>query len=144
MCNVFKQSKRSYIRIKQLLILNCKGVIYMYNYIHQWPADREMGWSEELQGVCHDANNWFFTQNGNLWKFPITHRIADTCKSANVSKGIYKVSTSLHMGDIDHYNGLGGLMTTEGGPTVNMFIPDGRRKALSSFIEHLLQLESHL
>ena len=77
----------------------------MYNYIHQWPADREMGWSHELNGVCHDANNWFFTQNGNLWKFPITHRIADTCKSANVSKGIYKVSTSLHMGDIDHYNG---------------------------------------
>lgn len=38
----------------------------------------------------------------------------------------------------------GGLTTTEEGSIVNMFIPDGRRKVLSSFTEHLLQLESHL
>lgn len=77
----------------------------MYSYIKQFPKDREMGWSNETNGVCHDANNWFFTQDGNLWKFPLTHRIGDTCKSANVSKGIYKVSTGKHLGDIDHYNG---------------------------------------
>lgn len=77
----------------------------MYTYIRQWPKDREMGWSEEANGVCHDANNWFFTQDGNLWKFPITHRIGDTCKSENRAKGIYKVRVGKHLGDIDHYNG---------------------------------------
>ena len=29
----------------------------MYQYLKQWPEDREPGWSEELQGVCHDSNN---------------------------------------------------------------------------------------
>ena len=55
----------------------------MYEYIRQWPKDREMGWSHEANGVCHDQNNWFFSQNGILWKFPITHRIGDTCKEEN-------------------------------------------------------------
>lgn len=107
----------------------------MYKYVRQYPEDREMGWSEELNGVCHDKDNWFFTQNGNLWKFPITHRIPSTCKTAdvfitnegavtvnNVKRQIYKRSTwvykrinagviqdvpvnHMHMGDIDHYNG---------------------------------------
>lgn len=90
----------------------------MYSYIRQWPKDREMGWSEECNGVCHDANNWFFTQNGNLWKFPITHSLNDSCKSENRAKGIYKINptaslaawlggsvSELHLGDIDHYNG---------------------------------------
>lgn len=86
----------------------------MYSYIRQWPKDREMGWSDEVNGVCHDANNWFFTQDGNLWKFPITHRIGDTCKSANPSKGIYKVRVNSHLGDIDHYNGYIFVPVTRG------------------------------
>ena len=90
----------------------------MYEYIRQWPKDREMGWSHDANGVCHDLNNWFFSQNGNLWKFPITHRIGDTCKQENRAKGIYKVNpkknleawlgtsvSEIHLGDIDYYNG---------------------------------------
>ena len=90
----------------------------MYEYIRQWPKDREMGWSHEANGVCHDQNNWFFSQNGILWKFPITHRIGDTCKEENRAKGIYKVNpkknleawlgtsvSKIHLGDIDYYNG---------------------------------------
>ena len=37
----------------------------MYTYIRQWTKDREMGWSEEANGVCHDANNWFATDKGD-------------------------------------------------------------------------------
>lgn len=92
----------------------------MYLYLGQYPKDREMGWSEEVNGVCHDKSNWFFTQNGNLWKFPITHDIHKICKSpsGNIRRtnkadiefllktlfGVTKV-TSIHMGDIDYYNG---------------------------------------
>ncbi len=60
----------------------------MYKYLKTWPSDRENGWSEELNGICHDANNWFFTQNGNLWKFPITHKINDKVTGENREKGI--------------------------------------------------------
>lgn len=75
-----------------------------YEYIGNYPEDRENGWSEEVNGVCHDEGNWFFTQNGNLWRFPAKHNLKDTCKSANPAEGIFEVKTSLHMGDIDYYN----------------------------------------
>lgn len=90
----------------------------MYSYLWQYPKNREMGWSEEVNGVCHDASNWFFTQNGNLWKFPITHDIKNTCKkpSGKILKtdkkeievklrAIYGVSRvkNIHMGDIDYF-----------------------------------------
>ena len=77
----------------------------MYNYLGNHPEDREMGWSEEVNGVCHDESNWFFTQNGNLWKFPVTHNLNDTCKSANPLKGILEHVTSFHLGDLDYYRG---------------------------------------
>jgi hypothetical protein len=76
----------------------------MYNYIRQYPEDREMGWSDELQGVCHDENNWFFTQNGNIWKFPLSHDIDKTCKKEDRAKGIYKHSYGQRLGDCDCYN----------------------------------------
>ena len=73
----------------------------MYKYLKQWPEDREPGWSEELQGVCHDYKNWFFTQNGNIWKFPLDHNLNDSCKEANKSKGIYKNKYGYILGDCD-------------------------------------------
>ena len=75
----------------------------MYNYIGQHPEDREMGWSAEVNGVCHDDDNWYFTQNGNLWKFPLKHDLNNTVKSADPLKGILKHETSFHLGDIDCY-----------------------------------------
>lgn len=42
-------------------------------YLGQHPKDRQNGWSDGLQGVGHDRNNWFFTQKNRLWKFPISH-----------------------------------------------------------------------
>ena len=42
-------------------------------YLGQHPKDRQNGWSDGLQGVAHDQNNWFFTQKKRLWKFPINH-----------------------------------------------------------------------
>lgn len=77
----------------------------MYEYIKNYPKDRENGWSEELQGVCHDDNNWFFTQDGNIWKFPVTHQLGLEVKSPNTAKGIYRNRVGLHLGDIDCYKG---------------------------------------
>lgn len=74
-----------------------------YDYIGQYPTNREQGWSEELNGVCHDSSNWYFTQNGNIWKFPVTHNLNNSCTKENASKGIYKNSYGHHLGDIDYY-----------------------------------------
>jgi len=112
----------------------------MYKYIKQWPKDRENGWSHELNGVCHDDDNWYFTQNGKpaslkskeygvLWKFPINHRLADKVTTANPAKGILNYDTSkikggkkLHYGDLDYYNGYLFVPVTGGGnPFIQVF-----------------------
>lgn len=94
----------------------------MYKYIKQWPKDREHGWSEELQGVCHDDNNWFFTQDGKLWKFPITHRIGDKVTSENKAKGILRNKYGHHLGDFDCCNGYLFIpVTGDGKPYIAVF-----------------------
>lgn len=78
----------------------------MYKYIGEYPKDRENGWSSELQGVCHDDSNWFFTQNGKLWKFPIDHNLNNKILEADIDgKKIIRVDYGNHLGDIDCCNG---------------------------------------
>ena len=77
----------------------------MYKFLKDWPKDREMGWSSELSGVCHDNDNWYFTQDGNLWKFPLSHSLNDSCKSENPAKGILKRTVGHKLGDFDWCGG---------------------------------------
>ena len=38
----------------------------MYKFLKDWPKDREMGWSEELCGVCHMVIP-FSSPKGKKW-----------------------------------------------------------------------------
>jgi len=94
----------------------------VYKYLYQWPKDRQNGWSEKLQGVCHDDDNWFFTQNGNIWKFPVTHRLGDKVTSPDPAKGILRNRYGYHPGDLDHYKGyLFVPITDDGDPYMAVF-----------------------
>lgn len=42
---------------------------------HDYPKDREPGWSEELQGVTHDVAHWYFAQKQRLLRFAVTSDI---------------------------------------------------------------------
>ncbi|SHK61129.1 PLAT/LH2 domain-containing protein [Fibrobacter sp. UWB12] len=101
-----------------------------YKYINTYPKDREPGWSEELNGVCHDDDNWYFTQKGTIWKFPVKHDLNNTCKKENESEKIYKcvyekdchASVKSHLGDIDCYNGyLFVPVSDDGTPYIAVF-----------------------
>ncbi len=37
-----------------------------YNYIGNYPHNREITMSEQIQGVTHDDKNWFFTQREKI------------------------------------------------------------------------------
>ena len=77
-----------------------------YDYIGEYPpGDREPGWSNELNGICHDDYNWYITQDGNVWKFPVDHDLNKTVKKEDPSRGIYKRNYGSHLGDCDCYNG---------------------------------------
>ena len=82
-------------------------------YLGNYPNARHSGWSEELQGVTHDDGNWYFTQKGALWKFPVSHDLNERVTEANPAKGILRtrIPTVLrdhgynHFGDLDHHRG---------------------------------------
>lgn len=41
------------------------SLVPKYKYLGNYPENRENGWSDELQGVCHDENFWYFSQNNH-------------------------------------------------------------------------------
>lgn len=95
----------------------------MYTYLFNYPSDREMGWSHELQGVCHDDNNWFFTQNGNIWKFPLSHDLNKQVKKPSDFSGVIKNSYGgYRLGDCDCYGGyLFVPVSLDGSPYIAVF-----------------------
>jgi len=92
-----------------------------YEYLGNYPNDRENGWSDELQGVAHDSAHWYFTQRGRLWKFPVTHDLNTKVNAAKAKHGILttRIPSPLrndgynHFGDPDYYRGVL-LVPTEG------------------------------
>ena len=83
------------------------------NYIRQYPADQDNNWSDNLQGVTHDANNWYFTQLTKLWKFPFSHDLAKKLNGPNPSQNIYQINIPKelselgynHFSDLDFFDG---------------------------------------
>lgn len=65
--------------------------IYSYRYLGNYPKDRETGWSDNMQGVTHDENNWYFTQTAKLWKFPVGHDLNKKVTKADPARGILQV-----------------------------------------------------
>ena len=97
----------------------------MYTYLGEYPYKTNLGGlAEEINGVCHDSNNWFFAQNGNLWKYPVSFDLNsirsekqgpdvlvvgkdNKIKIINPRRAIYKHERvkGEHFGDIDYYEG---------------------------------------
>jgi hypothetical protein len=85
----------------------------MYEFLGDYPSDREAGWTEDIQGVTHDNDYWFFTQIPVLWKFPVWMDLNEYINAANPARGILKTDIPIalsssgykHFGDLDHYNG---------------------------------------
>ena len=104
-----------------------------YDYIGNYPKDRENGWSEELNGVCHDDSNWYFTQNGNIWKFPVGHNLNNYVSGENSAKGIFKYKYGHHLGDIDCYNGyLFVPVSDDGNPYIAVFSTKDIHKCIAT------------
>lgn len=87
----------------------------MYHFINDYPYFRENGLSNECQGVCHDKDNWYFTQDGNLWKIPLVQDLNQKFKGTDASKGVKKVKLGGHLGDLDYYevSGVGYLFIAD-------------------------------
>lgn len=85
-----------------------------YNYVFTRPTDAQTPYRTELNGIAHDKNNWFLSQNNDsprIWKIPIDVDLANLPDSPCGKNGILCVWTNNyealsqynHVGDIDHY-----------------------------------------
>lgn len=96
------------------------GPAPVVKYLGNYPADRNNGWSEGLQGVAHDQNHWFFTQKDKLWKFPVGHDLKQSVMDRVGNRLEYKIPANVklvpipkvhksngydHFGDLVHHNG---------------------------------------
>jgi hypothetical protein len=55
-----------------------KGLIVVqHTYLGNYPDEREDDWTNECQGVTHDANHWFITQKGAVWRVPVGKDLRD-------------------------------------------------------------------
>lgn len=94
------------VAVQLCLLISMKGHVTMYQYLHNYPKAEKNGWSENVQGICHDDKYWFVSNTGKgnntgtLWKIPV---IQDLASSSSV---ILKKQYGHHIGDIDHYNGF--------------------------------------
>lgn len=125
-------------------------VCTMHTYLGNNPDEGNPGWHEEAQGLAHDADSWYATQNPpftifpptilggpRLWRIPVTHDLgaSASCGSGGVSCSRL-VDTPLfghgynHYGDPDYYefNGRGYLLVPiengDQGPAVAVFRGD--------------------
>lgn len=78
------------------------------SFLGDYPKDREPGWSNECQGVTHDASYWYVTQKDRLWKFPISYdlnkQVSKDIKRVGIPE-ILKNNHYNHFGDLDIYQG---------------------------------------
>ena len=104
-----------------------------YDYIGNYPpGDREPGWSNELNGVCHDESNWYIIQDGNVWKIPVSFDLNTTVKKEDTSKNIYKYHYGHHLGDSDCFNKyLFVPVTEDGAPYIVVFSTDDIHKVVA-------------
>ena len=80
-----------------------------YNYIGNYPHNREITMSEQIQGVTHDDKNWFFTQRETIWKIPVDLSLNTdrTCSDSRIDctfiSDVPELSGYNHFGDPSYY-----------------------------------------
>lgn len=83
--------------------------MYIYlDKISSYPNNRELAWTDELQGLTHNEDYWFITQQKRLWRIPVGHDLNIDIAQNNLSLDIKSVpippelsSEYDHFGDID-------------------------------------------
>jgi hypothetical protein len=86
------------------------------DFINDYPKNRNNGWHEELNGVTHDDENWYISQKGRLWRFPVRHDLNAQIDTDRLPDGVayYDIddlaseagAESLGLGLYDHFGGI--------------------------------------
>lgn len=73
-----------------------------HDYLFNYPSGSEESFNEDVQGITHDAGNWFITEVDRLHKIPATADLANPPQHPSVG---FPLSGYNHMGAPDYDNG---------------------------------------
>ena len=65
-------------------------------YLGDYPANREVNWAQDVQGIAHDDINWFITQKSTINQIPLTQDL-------NVDHHGLSVGIPPELSDFDHF-----------------------------------------
>ena len=72
----------------------------------EYPFDMGRSWTNDLQGVTHDASNWYMTNTEHIFKIPVNRAIGGS-NPISIYRGMpSQLSGYEHLGDMQYYNGL--------------------------------------
>ena len=81
-----------------------------FNFIGDYPENSSPGWTNNIQGVTHDANHWFFTQADRLWKIPLSHDLNQHVSQSDFPNApipnALRDAGGNHMGSLDFFENL--------------------------------------
>lgn len=92
-----------------------------HTFLGDYPSNHNAGWTDKLQGVTHDSEHWYFTQEKKLWKFHVRKDLGVDPLKADASADMPDELKNLgcnHFGDPDYFelDGQGYLFVpVEGG-----------------------------
>jgi hypothetical protein len=77
-----------------------------HRYLNNYPSNHNSNWTENLQGVTHDFEHWFFTQQERVWKIHARRDLNADPITADVQVDmpgeLYDLGCN-HFGDPDHF-----------------------------------------
>lgn len=84
--------------------------LHPFQFLSDYPKNRNNGWHSNVQGATHDDDYWYITQQYRLWKFPISHDLNESVDGGEpgvsyVDLDELGLSRYDHFGDLDHYDG---------------------------------------
>ncbi len=118
-----------------------------YNYLGNHPDEKwDTGWSSNTQGLTHDQDNWYITQDepDRLWKIPVTKDLDGPLTYNNPGPDVLvKVLDETDMYDlwIEGYDHMGDLSYHEG--YVLVPLEGGPQPAIAAFRADTLQYVGH-
>lgn len=85
------------------------------------PGNDDPKWSDELvQGVTHDANNWYITSTTHVYKVPVASDLA----TGSYSKRVRPSKSFGHPGDPEYHDGVIYVPLEQGPPSIGALDAD--------------------
>lgn len=100
-----------------------------------FPVNKSNKMSQDLNGLTHDSQNWYFTQSESLWKIPVSFNLSSLDKLQPENTKMMEIPPLLQrrgynrFGDLDYYKGylfvaLEGEGRVEEKPRIAVFSAD--------------------